>query len=65
MDNTTHYQKLEKMYLKANINTDLYDSTTVSIKEGYSEVGLTIISSSSLESGSTTKLLLLSTFNLE
>ena len=42
MDNTTHYQKLEKMYLKANINTDLYDSTTVSIKEGYSEVGLTI-----------------------
>ena len=30
------------MYLKANINTDLYASTTVNIKNGYSEVGLTI-----------------------
>ena len=42
MNNNNHYQKLEEMYLKANINTDLYASTTVNIKEGYSEVGLTI-----------------------
>ena len=42
MNNNNHYQKLEEMYLKANINTDLYATTTVNIKEGYSEVGLTI-----------------------
>ena len=42
MNSNNHYQKLEEMYLKANINTDLYASTTVNIKEGYSEVGLTI-----------------------
>lgn len=42
MNSNNHYQKLEEMYLKANINTDLYATTTVNIKEGYSEVGLTI-----------------------
>lgn len=42
MDKINHYKKLENIYLKANINTDLYSTTTVKIEEGYSEVGLTI-----------------------
>ncbi|WP_299435786.1 PaaI family thioesterase [uncultured Aquimarina sp.] len=37
-----HYRKLEKMYLHANINTKIYDTTTVKISEGISEIGLTI-----------------------
>ena len=37
-----HYRKLEKMYLQANINTKIYDTTTVKISEGLSEIGLTI-----------------------
>lgn len=40
--NTEHYRKLERMYLSANLNTHYYDTTTVSIAEGMSEVGLTI-----------------------
>lgn len=30
------------MYLQANVNTHIYNTTTVKISEGYSEVGLTI-----------------------
>lgn len=37
-----HYAKLERMYLKANINTDIYDTTTVKIDEGMAAIGLTI-----------------------
>ncbi len=37
-----HYRKLEKMYLQANSNTKIYDTTTVKISEGLSEIGLTI-----------------------
>lgn len=40
--NLEHYRKLEKMYLQANINTKIYDTTTVKISEGISEIGLTI-----------------------
>ncbi|WP_299212853.1 PaaI family thioesterase [uncultured Aquimarina sp.] len=40
--NLEHYHKLEKMYLQANINTKIYDTTTVKISEGISEIGLTI-----------------------
>ena len=42
MTGDIHYKKLENMYLKANINTDIYKSTTVKIADGCSEVGLTI-----------------------
>ena len=42
MTGDIHYKKLENMYLKANINTDIYKSTTVKIGDGCSEVGLTI-----------------------
>lgn len=37
-----HYQKLEKMYLNANIQTMLFETTTINISEGKSEVSLTI-----------------------
>ena len=40
--NQDHYSKLERMYLQANINTAMYDSTTVKISEGAAEIGLTI-----------------------
>ncbi|GAA0714022.1 hypothetical protein GCM10009430_06550 [Aquimarina litoralis] len=40
--NLEHYSKLEKMYLNANINTNIFDTTTVKISEGISEIGLTI-----------------------
>ena len=41
-DKISHYKKLKNMYLNANINTDIYSTTTVKIEEGYSEVGLII-----------------------
>lgn len=37
-----HYSKLERMYLQANINTDIYDTTTVKIEDGSATIGLTI-----------------------
>ena len=37
-----HFKKLERMYLQANVNTMIYDTTTVSISEGKAEIGLTI-----------------------
>ncbi|MBQ4820009.1 PaaI family thioesterase [Aquimarina sp. MMG016] len=40
--NQEHYSKLEKMYLNANINTNLYETTTVKISNGLAEVGLKI-----------------------
>jgi len=40
--NTSHFKKLEKMYLHANVNTMIYDTTTCKISEGYSEIGLNI-----------------------
>ena len=40
--NQDHFSKLERMYLQANINTAIFDSTTVKISEGTAEIGLTI-----------------------
>ena len=40
--NTSHFKKLERMYLQANINTMLFNPTTCKIKEGEAEIGLTI-----------------------
>ncbi len=37
-----HYRKLEKMYLEANINTALFESTTIHISDNEVEIGLTI-----------------------
>ncbi|MEO9483098.1 MAG: PaaI family thioesterase [Ekhidna sp.] len=37
-----HFHKLERMYLSANINTEIFDTTTVKITEGKAEIGLTI-----------------------
>ena len=40
--NQDHYSKLERMYLQANINTAMYETTTVKISEGAAGIGLTI-----------------------
>jgi uncharacterized protein (TIGR00369 family) len=40
--NPEHYRKLEQMYLKANINTHLYETTTCVIGHETAEIGLTI-----------------------
>lgn len=37
-----HFRKLERIYLQANINSQLYDTTTCSISEGAAEIGLRI-----------------------
>lgn len=37
-----HFRKLENMYLKANINAQLFDTTTAKIAKGKAEIGLTI-----------------------
>lgn len=37
-----HYRKLERMYLNANINKQIFDTTTVNISEGKAEIGLKI-----------------------
>ena len=39
---TEHYRKLEKMYLQANINTMMFDSTTCKISQEKAEIGLSI-----------------------
>ncbi|MEM7297574.1 MAG: PaaI family thioesterase [Bacteroidota bacterium] len=40
--NQAHYEKLERMYLSANMNTHIYDTTTVKITHETAEIGLTI-----------------------
>ncbi len=37
-----HYERLQKMYLNANINTMMFSSTTALISEAKAEIGLTI-----------------------
>ncbi len=37
-----HFEKLERMYLSANMNTHIYDTTTIKISEERAEIGLTI-----------------------
>lgn len=38
----SHFRKLEKMYLRANLNTHYYDTTTIKISKKQVEIGLTI-----------------------
>ena len=40
--NETHFRKLERMYLGAGFNTQIYDSTTIKISKETAEIGLTI-----------------------
>ncbi len=40
--NTAHFEKLERMYLQANMNKHFYDTTTVKIGHETAEIGLTI-----------------------
>lgn len=40
--NTKHFQKLARMYLHANINTMIFDTTTCKITVGKAEIGLKI-----------------------
>jgi len=40
--NTNHYKKLENMYLAANVNTMIFDTTTCTISNGAAEIGLTV-----------------------
>jgi uncharacterized protein (TIGR00369 family) len=37
-----HFEKLERMYLNANLNTKIYDTTTIRIEKEQAEIGLTI-----------------------
>ena len=39
---TEHYRKLESMYLQANINTMIFDTTTCNISQEKAEIGLII-----------------------
>jgi len=40
--NLPHFQKLERMYLVANIQKLMFETTTIKISEGEAEVGLTV-----------------------
>ena len=40
--NEQHFRKLERMYLNANMNTHIYDTTTALISEGKTEISLEI-----------------------
>ncbi len=40
--NQVHYNKLERMYLQANINTKIFDTTTVKISEEMAQIELEI-----------------------
>ena len=37
-----HFRKLERMYLNANMNTHIYDTTTIEISHERAQIGLTI-----------------------
>ena len=37
-----HYEKLRSMYLRAKVNTEIYDTTTCLITEGEAQIGLTL-----------------------
>ena len=40
--NQNHFEKLERMYLHANVNTMIFDTTTIKIQKAESEIGLLI-----------------------
>ncbi len=37
-----HFRKLERMYLSANVNKMIYDTTSIHLEEGKAEIGLTV-----------------------
>ncbi len=37
-----HFRKLERMYLAANVNTQIFDTTSCTIGSGKAEIGLTV-----------------------
>ena len=41
--NTDHYGCLERMYLSANINKDIYQGTTIHITDARAEIGLEVM----------------------
>jgi len=40
--NPVHYRKLERMYLKSNVNTKIFDTTKVKISEEMAQISLEI-----------------------
>ena len=40
--NQTHFRKLERMYLQANVNRIIFDTTTIKIEEGRAEIGMNV-----------------------
>lgn len=42
MKSKSHFEKLEQMYLQANVNTMIYDTTTCKITDGSAEIGLDV-----------------------
>ena len=40
--NKSHFEKLKTMYLQANMNTMIYETTTCEISNGYAEIGLEV-----------------------
>jgi uncharacterized protein (TIGR00369 family) len=42
MSSTVHFQKLEKMYLSAEINTRIFSGTEIKIEEGRSEISFKV-----------------------
>ena len=36
--NQTHFRKLERMYLQANVNRIIFDTTTIKVEEGRAEI---------------------------
>ncbi|MEQ8626228.1 PaaI family thioesterase [Ekhidna sp.] len=40
--NKAHFEKLERMYLSANVNIELFDTTTAHITKGKAEIGLKV-----------------------
>ncbi len=40
--NEAHFRKLERMYLQANVNRLVFETTTIEISKGKSEIGLIV-----------------------
>lgn len=40
--NEEHFRKLERMYLQANVNRIVFDSTTIKVEEGRAEIGMIV-----------------------
>ncbi|MEP1034259.1 PaaI family thioesterase [Ekhidna sp.] len=38
----SHFDRLERMYLSANVNAMIFDTTTIKIEDGSAQIGLTI-----------------------